>query len=125
MSLKYQIQPYTYIDPLSQQEKTRYMKITLNAQGELTGEEQDYTGMSAEEWLNYKDYTSLRLLTLLDLETKLNQAGKSSPKVTATRNWINSIVMEYALNPENKLFWANPQYTFEETLQEALSILNS
>jgi hypothetical protein len=125
MSDRYEIQSYTYTDPADQQQKTGYLKVYFNERGEPTGEEQGYTGMGAEQWLVYNGFTSLRLLTLFDLESKLTAAGKSSPKVTAVRAWINGILSEYAMDQSDKLFWGDPPYTFEETVQEALSILNS
>lgn len=125
MSAKYTITQHPYTDPVTGQQKIEYIKVYQNEFGQPTGEEQAYYGMGAEEWLNFKQYTSLRLLTLLDLESKLTAAGKSSPKVTAVRAWINGILAEYAMDQSDKLFWGDPPYTFEETVQEALSILNS
>jgi hypothetical protein len=124
MSDTYQIQTYTYTDPSGDQ-KTGYLKIFYNAQGQPTGQEDEYYGMGAEEWLRYQGFTSLRLLTLSDLEKKLQAAGKTSPKLNAARTWIDGILMEYAMNPQDKLFWANAPYPFEEIVQEALTILNS
>jgi hypothetical protein len=125
MSDRYEIQSYTYTDPADQQQKTGYLKVYFNERGEPTGEEQGYTGMGAEEWLVYNGFTSLRLLTLLDLEGKLAAAGKTSPKVNSIRAWINAILMEYAVDQADKLTWDAPDYTFQETVQEALSILNT
>lgn len=121
----YTITQHPYTDPNTGEQKVEYIKVYFNDRGEPTGEEQAYYGMGAEEWLNFKEYTSLRLLTLLDLESKLATASKSSPKVTAVRGWINGILSEFAINPADKLFWGEPPYSFEETVQEALSILNS
>jgi hypothetical protein len=125
MSDTYKIESYTYTDPQSGQQKTGYLKVFYNAQGEPTGQEDEYYGMGAEEWLVYNGFTSLRLLTLLDLEGKLTAAGKTSPKVNSIRAWINSILMEYAVDQADRLTWDAPDYTFQETVQEALTILNS
>jgi len=125
MSAKYEIQSYTYVDSVTGDQKTAYLKVYYDEQGQPTGEEQAYYGMGAEAWLNYKGYTSIRLLTLFDLEAKLIAAGKTAPKLVSIRNWINGILLEYAADPQDKLFWPDPQYTFEETVQEALNILNT
>lgn len=125
MSDKYEIQSYTYTDPVSGDQKTGYLKVYFNERGEPTGEEQAYYGMGAEEWLVYNGFTSLRLLTLLDLEGKLIAAGKTSLKVNSIRAWINAILMEYAVDQTDRLTWDAPDYTFQETVQEALTILNT
>jgi hypothetical protein len=80
---------------------------------------------TAEQFLNQSGFSSIRLLTLLDIEGKLKSAGKSSPKMDAVRTWIDSILMQFAMNPEPKSDWPTRPYLFEETVQEALSILNS
>jgi hypothetical protein len=115
MSDTYKIESYTYTDPQSGQQKTGYLKVFYNAQGEPTGQEDEYYGMGAEEWLVYNGFTSLRLTA----------AGKTSPKVNSIRAWINSILMEYAVDQADRLTWDAPDYTFQETVQEALTILNS
>jgi hypothetical protein len=121
----YTITQHPYVDPNTGEQKIEYIKVYFNDRGEPTGEEQAYYGMGAEEWLQFKGYTSLRLLTLLDLEGKLAAAGKSSPKVNSVRGWINGILAEFATNPADKLFWDEPPFTFEETVQEALAELSA
>ena len=115
--------PYTYTDELDA-EKTGTLIKYKNESGDFTGEEEEYYGMSAEAWISYKGYTSIRLLTLFDIERKLEAAGKTAPKLTSVRRWIDAILMQFALNPAPKLEWDECPYTFEETLQEAISILN-
>ena len=114
---------YTYTDELDV-EKTGMLIKYKNESGDFTGEEEEYYGMSAEAWISYKGYTSIRLLTLFDIERKLEAAGKTAPKLTSVRRWIDAILMQFALNPAPKLEWDECPYTFEETLQEAISILN-
>ena len=80
--------------------------------------------MTAEEFCAFEGYTSVRLITLLDIERKLEAAGKTAPKLTSVRRWIDAVLMQFALNPAPKLEWDECPYTFEETLQEAISIIN-
>lgn len=119
------IRDYSFFNPVTQQQQEGHTKVYLDDAGNPTGEEEEYYGMSAEAWLAFKGYSSIRLLTLLDIERKLESAGKTSPKVTSVRGWIDSVLMQFALNPQPQIAWPDPAYTFEETLQEALSILNS
>jgi hypothetical protein len=119
------ITDYTFFNPVTQQDQQGHTKVYLDETGNPTGEEEEYTGMSAEEWLSYKGYTSIRLLTLLDIERKLESAGKTAPKLVAVRAWIDSVLMQFAMTPQPQISWDDSPYTFEETLQEALGILNS
>lgn len=79
---------------------------------------------SADAWLSICGYTSIRLLTLTDVEFKLNAAGKTAPKLTAVRSWVDSVLMQFAANPTAQSGWTDQPYEFEETIQEALNILN-
>ena len=79
---------------------------------------------SAEDWLSICGYTSIRLLTLTDVEFKLNAAGKTAPKLAAVRSWVDSVLMRFAANPIAQSGWTDQPYEFEETVQEALNILN-
>ena len=125
MSAKYTITQHPYTDPNTGQQKIEYIKVYFNELGNPTGEEQAYYGMGAEEWIVYKGYTSIRLLTLFDIERKLEASGKTAPKLTSVRGWIDAVLMQFALNPAPKLEWDECPYTFEETLQQAISILNT
>ena len=116
---------YSFLNPATDEQQEGHTKVYLDESGNPTGEEEEYTGMSAEAWMNHKGYTSIRLLTLLDIERKLEAAGESSSKVVSTRAWIDSILMQFSMNPVSQLEWDNPQFTFEQTLQEALTLLNS
>lgn len=80
---------------------------------------------TAEDWIVKSGYTSIRLIALLDLETKLLQAGKNSNKLTAVRQWLNNLLQEYTINSQPQSNWPNPPYTFDETAQEAYNILSS
>ena len=115
--------PYTYTDELDA-EKTGTLIKYKNESGDFTGEEEEYYGMSAEDWLAHKGYSCLRLLSLLDMEGKLEAMGKTSAKMQAVRGWINTLLTEYITNPQVKLTWPEPPYSYNETMQEALQSLN-
>lgn len=74
---------------------------------------------TAEEWLSSQGYSSIRLVTLLDLENKLSEVLGSSPKLTAVRTWINGILATFIQNPAPRADWPAAPFTFEETTQEA------
>jgi hypothetical protein len=68
---------------------------------------------TAESWLDHEGYGAMRLLALLDLESKF---GQQAPlKMQAVRAWINSILAQYA---ETKSEWQPAPHTFESTMQE-------
>lgn len=83
------------------------------------------TKYTAEQWITRSGYTPTRLITLLDLEMKLVQAGKISDKLTTVRQWLNLLLQEYTANPEPQPSWPEAPYLFEETSQEAFTVLNS
>ena len=68
---------------------------------------------TAESWLDHEGYGAMRLLGLLDLESKFG--GQAPPKMQAVRAWINSIRAQYA---ETKSDWQPAPHTFESTMQE-------
>lgn len=81
---------------------------------------------TAEQWLAKEGVGSDRQPTLLYLKLQLDAAGKVSAKLNATQNFLNLILTEYAQNPSaQKSDWTPAPFTFEETIQEALTILNS
>ena len=81
---------------------------------------------TAEQWLTKEGVGSDRQPTLLYLKLQLDAAGKVSAKLDATQNFLNLILTEYAQNPSaQKSDWTPAPFTFEETIQEALTILNS
>jgi hypothetical protein len=85
-----------------------------------------YPTFTAEKWLDREGYTPLRLLTCLDIEGKLNAAGKASPKLSAVRQWLDSITVYVASNPvESRYDWGAAPFQFDQVLSEALTIINS
>jgi hypothetical protein len=81
------------------------------------------TQLTAEEWLSSQGFSSIRLITLLDLENKLTAANKSSAKLAIVRGWINGILAAFVQDPTPKSDWTAAPHTFEETTQEAFAAL--
>jgi hypothetical protein len=77
----------------------------------------------AEEWLANQGYSSVRLVTLLDLENQLASILGNSPKLTAVRAWINGILAAFIQTPAPKNDWPSAPFSFEETTAEAFAAL--
>jgi len=79
--------------------------------------------LTAEDWLLNQGFSSVRLITLLDLEYQITAAAKSSPKLIAVRAWVNAILASFVQDPTPKSNWPPAPFTFEETTQEAFALL--
>lgn len=92
--------------------------------GEATLKEKnvEYT---AEQWINFQGYSSIRLITLLDLEAKLMASNKSSFKLQSVRSWIDTLLAAYIQNSSPQVAWTYAPFSFEETVQEAFQVLAS
>lgn len=75
--------------------------------------------VTAEKHIEREGYPAIRLVTLMDLEGKLAQAGKTSAKLTAVRGWLDAILGAFAANPEPRNDWPKAPFGFEETAQDA------
>jgi hypothetical protein len=115
--MTYTIEPQQYTDAEGNQ-KTAYLKVWSD------GTFEEFLGSTAEEHLKNEGYGSLQLLTLLDLEIKLNMSQKSSGKLTTVRAWINSILQAYTQDPSPKLTWSPAPYGFAETVADAVTQLS-
>jgi len=80
---------------------------------------------TAEEWIDIQGYTAIRLISLLDAETKLKVSNKESAKLNAVRQWLDSILGSYAIDPTPKNNWPNAPYVYEETIQDAIATLTA
>lgn len=78
---------------------------------------------TAEQWLSYQGYSSTRLVTLLDLEARLAAAQKTSPKLAASRVWVNELLAAFMVDPTPKYVWAQAPYQFPDVTAEALAVL--
>ena len=78
---------------------------------------------TAEEWTAEQGYGGNRSTTLLYQKLRLDAAAKSSPKLNAVQDWLD-IMIASGLAPAASNWTAAP-HSFEETLTETLTILNS
>jgi hypothetical protein len=76
---------------------------------------------TAEEWTDSQGYGGNRSTTLLYQKLRLDAAAKSSPKLAAVREWLDSMISS-GLAPAASNWPAAP-HTFEATLTETLVIL--
>jgi hypothetical protein len=80
--------------------------------------------VTAEKHIEREGYPAIRLVTLMDLEGKLAEAGKTSAKLTAVRGWLDTILGAFAANPEPRNDWPKAPFGFEETVQDAAFTLS-
>ena len=78
---------------------------------------------TAEEWTDSQGYGGNRSTTLLYQKLRLDDAAKSSPKLNAVQAWLDGMIAS-GLAPAASNWPAAP-HTFEATLTETLTILNS
>jgi hypothetical protein len=78
---------------------------------------------TAEEWIGLEGYTPTRLVTLLDLESKLAAAQKTSAKLSAARAWIDGVLASFVADPAPRYAWPVAPHTFEEVTAEAFLAL--
>ena len=78
---------------------------------------------SAEDWITKRGFGSVRLVTLLDLDAKLRALTLTSPKMNATRQWLDGITLAYASNPTPRYVWPSEPHPFDEVVQEAMGLL--
>lgn len=80
---------------------------------------------SADQWIEKQGFSSLRVIALMDAENKLAVANKNSAKLTAIRNWLDSVAISYIQNPMPRQDWPIAPFSFNETMQEALAALTT
>ena len=78
---------------------------------------------TAEEWTAEQGFGGNRSTTLLYQKLRLDASAKSSPKLVAVQAWLDSMIAS-GLAPAASNWPAAP-HTFEATLTETLTILNS
>ena len=78
---------------------------------------------TAEEWTAAQGYGGNRPTTLLYQKLRLDASAKSSPKLNAVQGWLDGMIAS-GLSPAASNWPAAP-HTFEDTLTETLTILNS
>lgn len=106
------------------------LKVYLYENGELVSVAQKYAAqreqlkakmspVAAEKWIELQGFTALKVVALMDAESKLAAANKTSAKVTAVRQWLDGITAAYITNPTPRNDWPDAPFTFEQTMQEA------
>ena len=78
---------------------------------------------SAEQWLIAQGYGPMQLVSLLDIESRLNAAARSAPKLQAVRQWIDAVTEAFLQSPEPRNNWPLAPHQFGQTLIEASQIL--
>ena len=78
---------------------------------------------TAEEWTAEQGFGGNRSTTLLYQKLRLDASAKSSPKLNAVQSWLDGMIAS-GLAPAASNWPAAP-HTFEATLTETLTILNS
>jgi hypothetical protein len=78
---------------------------------------------TAEEWTDSQGYGGNRSTTLLYQKLRLDASAKSSPKLNAVQSWLDGMIAS-GLAPASS-DWPAAPHTFEATLTETLTILNS
>ena len=78
---------------------------------------------TAEEWTAEQGFGGNRPTTLLYQKMRLDAAGKSSPKLAAVQVWLDGMIAS-GLAPAASNWPAAP-HSFEDTLTETLTTLNS
>lgn len=81
--------------------------------------------VTAEKHIEREGYPAIRLVTLMDLEGKLAEAGKTSAKLSTVRSWLDMILGAFAANPEPRNDWPKAPFGFAETVQEAAGSLGN
>jgi hypothetical protein len=77
---------------------------------------------TVDEWLTYQGFTAIKLIALIDIESKVNQANKQSPKLEETRAWLDSVTQSYITEPGKTTNWTSSPYTFDEVMLEATTL---
>jgi hypothetical protein len=78
---------------------------------------------TAEEWTDSQGYGGNRPTTLLYQKLRLDASAKSSPKLNAVQAWLDGMIANVVAPAASN--WPAAPHSFEETLTETLTILNS
>jgi hypothetical protein len=79
--------------------------------------------MTAEEAVS-KFFTPYQTIALQRFEMALLQAGKPlGPKMTAAKQWLESVMLAWAMDPTPQESFGQPAATFEEASAEAVADL--
>jgi hypothetical protein len=79
--------------------------------------------VTAEQWLIEQNYNPLRLVALLDLESRLRASMSTSPKLSAVREWVNSLLSAFSADASPRNDWPPPPFSFEECVADAMQLI--
>ena len=79
-----------------------------------------------EAWVDQQKFDGNRPTTLLYLKLQLDAAQKTSAKLAAVQAWLDGMIVAGVTAPEEKRSdYPTAPYSFEESSQQALSVLAS
>lgn len=80
---------------------------------------------TAGQWLELVGFGAAEQPTLIYVKMQLQAAGKSSPKLQATEQFMNTVLGLYAVNAVPRCDWNQPPYEFQEVVSECMTILHT
>jgi len=81
---------------------------------------------TADEWVDAQGFAGKRPTTLLYLKLQIDAAQKTSAKLAAVQAWLDGMIVAGVTAPEEKRSdYPTAPYSFEESSQQALSVLAS
>lgn len=80
---------------------------------------------TAGEWLEIVGFGAASQPTLIYIKLQLQAAGKSSDKLQATEQFMNTVLGLYAMNAVPRCDWEQPPYQFQEVVAECMTILHT
>lgn len=83
------------------------------------------TMYTAGEWLELVGFGAASQPTLIFIKLQLQAAGKSSDKLQATEQFMNTVLGLYAMNAVPRCDWEQPPYQFQEVVAECMTILHT
>lgn len=101
------------------EEQKEYAKILF-----AVPENNSETKYNALEWLSLQGIGGDRQPTLLYLRQSLSSASKQSAKLNETESYLQNVLAIYASDPSPRSDWSKAPYTFDDVVQECVSILN-
>jgi hypothetical protein len=74
---------------------------------------------SAEQWLDAQGFSSVRLITLLDLERRFSTSPDRPAMLGSVRAWVDGVLSDFVENQSPRYDWPQAPFSFEETTKEA------
>ncbi len=113
------LKPYNFTHPVTGEVISGSTIQTFDSDGVLINEE-EYYGLTAEEFLESVGFGGSRQPTLL----YLRQSGAESAKLDAVESYLFNILADFASDSSAKLSWPDPPFSFTEVVGEAVASLS-